>query len=262
MKEKMIKKTGRVGVAVLSFFWLFSLMMPAHHGSPIIAEEDLLISTHGRYPQNVLLKLPRGFKAKKKYPLLVALHGNGGTAEGLSPAFNGFRDKQILVALPQGGYSKAIGGYSWFYETQDRSVWETEDQVSVSRVVEAISEVKSSYPVDKVYLFGFSQGVSLAYMIGLLHPSLVTGVAAIAGIMPEIDKEGSILHAADIEKAKNVRIFIARGTNDGLLDRQHVTSQNEYFTGKGFAVTFCEFRGGHTLTSELMARVLEWLIKI
>lgn len=259
MKEMMRKKTDRVGLVALSSLWLFSCAVSVNHGSQLAAGEDLSILTHGHYPQHVLLKLPRGFDAKKKYPLLVALHGNGGNAEGLSPAFNGFRDKQILIALPQGGYPKAIGGYSWFYETPDRSVWEAEDRNSVSRVVEAISEVASSYPVEKVYLFGFSQGVSLAYMIGLLHPSLVSGVAAVSGIMPEIDKEGSILHAADIEKAKNVRIFIARGTSDGLLERRHLTSQNEYFINKGFSVTLCEFQGGHTLTSELMGRVLEWL---
>lgn len=259
MKEKTRKKSERVGLVVLSSLWLFSCTMPVNHGSPLIADEDLLISTHGHYPQRVLLKLPRGFDAKKKYPLLIALHGNGGTAEGLSPAFNGFRDKQILIALPQGGYPKANGGYSWFYETPDRSVWEAADKISVSRVVEAISEVKSLYPVENVYLFGFSQGVSLAYMIALLHPSLVTGVAAVAGILPEIDREGSILHAADMEKAKNVRIFIARGTSDGLVERRHMTSQNEYFVSKGFDVTFYEFQGGHTLTSELMGRVLEWM---
>jgi len=261
MKEKTRKKPDRVGLVVLSSLWLISCAVPVNHGSQLTADEDSSISTHGHYPQQVLLKLPRGYDAKKKYPLLVALHGNGGSAEGLSPAFNGFRDKQILIALPQGGYPKANGSYSWFYETSDRSAWEAEDRISVSRVVEAISEIAASYPIEKVYLFGFSQGVSLAYMVGLLHPSLAAGVAAISGIMPEIDKEGSILHAADILKAKNVRIFIARGTSDGLLERRHLTSQNEYFIDKGFAVTLCEFQGGHTLTSELMGRVLEWIRK-
>jgi len=215
--------------------------------------------TRGQNPQRVLLKLPHGYVENHQYPLLVALHGNGGSAEGLSPAFNGFRDEPMIVALPQGGYPLPQGGYSWFYKTADRSIWEKEDILSVSRIVDAISEAASLYPIKKVYVLGFSQGASLAYMTGLLNPSLVAGVAAIAGIMPEIDGSGAILHAVDIEKAKGVRMFIARGTGDGLVERRHLTSQYDYFSSRGYVATTCEFQGGHTLTTELLGKLLEWL---
>lgn len=247
------------GMAVLCSLWLFSCTTLGNRNLEHIASGDLVISTRGHNPQRVLLKLPRGYDEEKKYTLLIALHGNGGNAEGLSPAFNSFRDEQIMVALPHGGYPKSNGGYSWFYETGDKSVWEKKDMLSVSRIVEVISEVASLYPIEKVYVLGFSQEVTLAYMTGLRNPSLVAGVAAIAGILPEVDSKGAIIHAVDIEKAKSVRMFIARGRSDGLVERRHLTSQFEYFVNKGYVVTSCEFHGGHTLTNELLGKLLEWL---
>jgi len=255
----MRRELNRAGMVVLCSLGLFSCTALGNRNSEQIAGGGLVISTRGQNPQRVLLKLPRGYDEKKKYTLLIALHGNGGNAEGLSPAFNSFRDEQIMVALPHGGYPKSNGGYSWFYETGDRSVWEKKDMLSVSRVVEVISEVASLYPIEKAYVLGFSQGVTLAYMTGLRNPSLVAGVAAIAGIMPEIDSQGAIIHAVDIEKAKSVRMFIARGTSDGLVKRRHFIYQKDYFINKGYVVTSCEFQGGHTLTNELLGKLLEWL---
>jgi len=124
-----------------------------------------------------------------------------------------------------------------------------------------ISEVASLYPIEKVYLLGFSQGVSLAYMTGLRNPALVAGIAAIAGIMPEIDCKGAIIQTVDIEKAVGMKMFIARGISDELIKRKHLTSQYEYFPNKGHVVTAYEFQGGHTLTNELLGKLLEWLKK-
>ena len=249
------------GLVVLGSLWLSSCTALGNRNAELTANGDLIVPTHGQNPQRVLLKLPRWYDEKKKYTLLVALHGNGGDAEGLSPAFNSFRNERIIVALPHGGYPNSYGGYSWFYKTADRSVWAKKDMLSVSGVVEVISEVASSYPIEKVYVLGFSEGASLAYMTGLRNPALVAGVAAIAGIMPEIDSDGAVIHTDDIEKAVGVRMFIARGTSDGLVKRKHLTSQYEYFSNKGYVMTLCEFQGGHTLTAELLGKLLEWLKK-
>jgi len=221
--------------------------------------KEILISTQGPYPQRVLLMLPRGFNPKVRYPLIVAFHGHGGDIKGFSIAFSGFRDLPVLIAIPEGEYLMGGGGHSWYVQTKDRNLWEEADGKSVARALEAISEITSSYPVDKVYTFGFSQGASMAYMVGLGHPALVTGVAAVSGYLPEVDQSGSLLHEATIAKAKNVRIFIARGADDALVGREVYTRQIEYLKGKGFAVTAFEYPGGHTLTGLLMGRMWKWL---
>ena len=59
-------------------------------------------------------------------------------------------------------------------------------------------------------MFGFSQGATMAYLTALRNPALVSGVLAVGGGLPEIDREGSLVHAADVERARAVRVFTAR----------------------------------------------------
>jgi len=256
----MTKKFIGFGFAAgFVLFFLLIAVTSAFPGGQSAGGEEILISTHGRYPQRVLLKLPNGFDSKKKYPLIVGLHGHGGDAAGFATAFSGFRDQPVLIAVPQGEYQTAGGGWSWYLKTEDRSLWEAADSVTVARVVDAISEIAATYPVEKIFVFGFSQGASLAYMVGLRNPSLIAGVAAVSGYLPEIDEQGALLHVAEIAKAKKVRIFVGRGVSDNLVSREEYTRQVEYLSKAGFVVTTYEFQGGHTLTGMLMARMWKWL---
>ena len=60
--------------------------------------------------QTVDVLLPIGFNEDVAYPLLVVLHGNGGTAETFLQLFRGYRKKHMIVAAPQGQYSRLISG--------------------------------------------------------------------------------------------------------------------------------------------------------
>ena len=88
-----------------------------------------------------ILKLPERYDSSKTYALLIALHGNGGTAAGFAPAFSSLAGDSLLVAVPQGEYAKSGGGYSWFYLTNDRSLWEEYDTRSVDHVAELASAI-------------------------------------------------------------------------------------------------------------------------
>lgn len=223
--------------------------------SPTAPEEVILQSQ----PLMAILKLPAGYDSSRTYTLLVALHGNGGTAAGLAPTFSSLARASVFVAAPQGEYPTSNGGYSWFYLTSDRSLWGAYDTRSVEGVVTLISDIRARYRIGKVYVLGFSQGASLAYMTGLRNPSLVSGVLAISGAMPEIDGVGSIVHSQDVADARNVKVFVARGGSDELVSRQTYTAQRDFFTSNGYSVTAYEYAGGHYLTDELLGQVLQWL---
>lgn len=209
--------------------------------------------------QTALLTIPQPYDSSKAYALLVALHGNGGTAASLAPAFSSFRGSAVLVAVPQGEYPKPGGGYSWFFPTEDRALWVARDTLTVRRVVELIEDVRARYRIGAVFVLGFSQGASLAYMIGLRNPSLVSGVAAISGYLPEIDGDGAIVSTRDITEARGVKLLIARGDRDALVGGPVFTAQRDFFRARGYAVTAFEFGGAHELTRELLSRVLRWI---
>lgn len=232
-------------------------------GKPRPAEsQDRLILAPLIKLQKIWVRLPDQHDDGKAYPLLVVLHGNGGTARSLLSAFSGFASHGIILAAPEGPYPKPVGnsiGFSWYYETTDKSVWKQADQFSVEGIFEAINKVSAAYKIDGVFIFGFSQGASLAYMTGLRSPALVRGIAAVGGIVPEIDKSGSILAEADITRAKNVKVFAARGRDDGLVGKDQYDAQVGFFKTKGYDVLGFEYEGGHQLTVELLQKLLAWL---
>lgn len=257
----MSRRITRLVVLAFSAFGMSLNSAPAPGRGQDALARDITLATHGRFPQSVILKLPNDYDPKKTYPLIVGLHGYGGTMAGLTAAFDGLRDQPVLLAFLQGEYKREGGGWSWYVMTEDRTVWEKVDEIAVARVVEAIQKIKSAYPVGKITVFGFSQGASMAYLVGLLHPALISGKAAVSGNLPEIDRQGSILHAANIAEAKNVRIFVGRGLADKAVPREEYSRQIEYLSKAGYAVTTYEFQGGHTLTGMLMARLWRWVKK-
>jgi phospholipase/carboxylesterase len=211
--------------------------------------------------QTAILRLPERFDTSRTYALLVALHGRGGTAAGIAPAFSSLAAAPILVAVPQGEYRVPGAGYSWFYLTDDRSLWAEHDSVSARRLVELVSDIRARYRIGRVFVLGFSQGASMAYTVGMLNPALVSGVLAISGYMPEVDREGSIVHAQDVADARGVGLFIARGVDDALVGREVFTAQRDFFTSRGYAVAAYEFVGGHHLTPELLDRARRWILE-
>ncbi|MFH0991616.1 MAG: alpha/beta hydrolase-fold protein [bacterium] len=227
---------------------------PLHGGG-----QDVIVYAKAHRMQRILLKLPQSYDPTKSYTLLLGLHGNGGNAEGLSSAFARYAKEQILVAFLDGQYPRLSGGYSWYYETGNKNLWEKFDTLSISNLLETINAISKQYSIGNVFVFGFSQGASLAYMTGLRNPGLIRGVAAIAGSMPEIDNEGAVVHSGDITNARRVKMFIARGRSDNQVGKNHFNAQKEFFTKQGYDVTTLEFDAGHGLTDELMERVLEWI---
>jgi phospholipase/carboxylesterase len=210
---------------------------------------------------STIVRLPEPFDSTKSYTLLVAFHGNGGTGPGFSPVLSNLPRESLLLAVPQGHYAKTTGGYSWFYDTTDRSLWEAYDTESVERVLGLISELKARYRIRNVFVLGFSQGATLAYMVGLRNPGLVRGIAAIGGRMPDIDNTGAIIHAQDIANAQLVKLFVAHGRADNVISIISYADQRDYFLSKQYDVTAYEYDGGHTVTYDVLAQVALWIAR-
>ncbi len=228
--------------------------------SPFFPDEIQIIKA--QKAQEILLKRPANFNSENSYSLLIILHGNGGTAQGLASSFSLFNDQPMLIAAPQGQYPKPVSGsvgYSWYYETANKSLWESMDPLSTENIVDAIKNISIKYKVKKVFVFGFSQGASLAYTVGIKYPKLITGVAAVGGAMPEIDVKGSIISSSDISNAKDVKIFVARGIDDSLVGKNQFDNQKLFFTAKGFDTKTYEYSGGHYLTTSLLEELLSWI---
>jgi phospholipase/carboxylesterase len=238
--------------------WLPLILVTACAGPRAPARETVFPSPS----LEAILREPGGYDSARTYPLLVALHGYGDDAAGFIRAFGPATWAHCFVAVPEAEYPLPNGGFSWFQLTRDRSLWEAADRRTAAAVVGLIDALRSSYRIGPVFVLGFSQGAALAYMTGFLEPSVVSGVLAISGRLPPIDTLGAIVRSADLEAARRVPVFVARGRDDQAVSRRSFVDQAAFLAARGFAVTRFEFAGGHDLPAEVTARAARWVQEV
>jgi phospholipase/carboxylesterase len=233
---------------------------------PVLATAAVkpVVNTH-YYPishtMKCLVHLPAGYDPGKAYPLLIGLHGSGGSPQNFTGLWEKFSKAQCLLAAPEGPYllspeqRRDIPGYSWFLQVKDRRIWAMADPLVVQAMVATVEEVKANYKVGPVYILGFSQGASLAYQAALRHPDIFAGVLAVAGLFP-----AEFLTQADLDRAApTLRVFIAHGTRDAVVKPAASEKARSFLEKAGFQVTFQAFKGGHELPAGLFRDILAWI---
>ena len=139
----------------------------------------------GGIDRSCLVHAPAGL-GSGPVPLLLALHGGGGTAEGMIRLTRGRFDEladrdRFVVVYPQGF------GKSWNDGRNDlpsKARQENVDDVAFFRIL--IDELAKKYPIDRrrVFVAGISNGAMMSLRLGCSLAGSVRGVAAVAGSLP------------------------------------------------------------------------------
>ena len=189
--------------------------------------------TKGLVPlKGALLYVPDAYDAAKPMPLVVMLHGAGGTARHSLDLARAYADRHGFILLAPGS---------------QRSSWDIISSRSYGPDVTAIDavlkQVFEAYAVDakRLAISGFSDGASYALSLGLGNGELFTDVIAFApGFMAPGRIEG------------DPAIFISHGVDDQVLpiDRcsRRIVPQ---LRRSGYKVDYREFPGGHTVPPDL-----------
>jgi predicted esterase len=116
--------------------------------------------------------IPTKYDAKKKWPLVVALHGMGGDENSF---FSGYKNGAIRRVAEDRGYivvcPKGRGPYSMYLALAERDV------------IDVINEMKRDFSIDddRVYLMGHSMGGYGSWSIAVDNPDLFAAIGPIAG---------------------------------------------------------------------------------
>jgi phospholipase/carboxylesterase len=172
-------------------------------------------------------------------PLLVLLHGAGGSGAGILRRLgSAASDAGIAVLAPDSRAS------SW-----DAIRGEFGPDVTfISRALERTFETVAVNPT-RVSVGGFSDGATYALSLGLINGELFTRVLAFSpGFIAEGTPRGQ------------PRFFISHGTDDPILpidrcSRPIVQSLQK----RGYDVTFREFQGGHEVPPAIAREGMRWL---
>ena len=191
-------------------------------------------------PRDGVLYVPNGYDPAMPAPLLVLLHGAGGSARGFVQAFAPFADDAGLVVL--GPDSR---GSTW-------------DVIAIRRfgpdvqfLDRALTHVFARCAIDplRLALGGFSDGATYALSLGLTNGDLFSRLVAFS--------PGFAVPAALVGVP---RVFVSHGVSDPILpidlSSRRIVPQ---LLRAGYAVEYREFEGGHEIPDDIALAALVWL---
>ena len=186
-----------------------------------------------------LLFVPSGYNPEVPAPLVVLLHGAGGSGTGVFQRFASVVEAAgVVVVAPDSTGSTwdiAQGGFGPDVKYIDRVLKDVFPKVAVDPA--------------RIALAGFSDGASYALSLGLTNGDLFTRVAAFS---PGFMLPGG-LHGKP-------PIYISHGTADTILP---ITSTSRrlvpQLTNAGYAVRYHEFDGPHTVPPAIAEEGVQWI---
>ena len=187
--------------------------------------------------RDAILQMPATVPAGPT-PLLVLLHGAGGSADRqLQRMASAPSDAGVAVLAPdsRGGSWDAIRGrFGPDVDFLNRALGRVFDLVSVDPA--------------RLVIGGFSDGATYALSLGLINGQLFRKIAAFSpGFVVTGTPEGK------------PRVFISHGTRDDILPIERcgrVIAQR--LRASGYDVTMREFEGGHEIPPAIAAEGLSW----
>ena len=116
-------------------------------------------------------------------------------------------------------------------------------------------ETARGVPDGQLILAGFSQGGAIALHAGLRHPARLAGVMALSTYVPLADTLEAEAHAANRE----VPIFQAHGTHDGVIPHDFGKQSAERLTALGYPLEWHSYAMDHGLCVQELRDIERWI---
>ncbi|SOD97934.1 Predicted esterase [Blastococcus haudaquaticus] len=192
-----------------------------------------------RPTRDPVLHVPPVLAPGRAAPLLVCLHGAGGTAaSGLAFLRDAADERGLLLLAPSSSgptWDAVRAGYG----------------VDVDLIDRALATVFARTEVDagRIAVGGFSDGASYALGLGLANGRLFRRIVAFSpGFVPPAGRSG------------RPPVFVSHGHADEVLPIGRTSRRIvPALENDGYEVTYREFAGGHTVPPEIAREAVDWL---
>lgn len=185
------------------------------------------------------LYVPAGYDGVRPAPLVLLLHGAGGTARGILDPLTALADALGLLLLAPDAreytWDVILGGYG----------------PDVAFIDRALAQVFARSVVDpaRLAIGGFSDGASYALSLGLTNGDLFTHIIAFSpGFIAPGERNGQ------------PRVYVSHGTGDQVLPIDRCGRRvARRLRAEGYDPRYHEFDGPHTVPPEIAAEAAAWL---
>ncbi len=215
--------------------------------------------------QKCRVYFPADYDSATAYPLVIGLHGYGGSARGFSRIWDYLEPQSFIYAVPEAPYPlsdltmESTRQYSWEFKGDDTGLWKEADPWIPEFIVRVADFLCGKYRIDKICLFGFSQGAGWAYVTGIRNPGIFDGIICFGGKMPDPAEYDWLLTDEIIRNGRNLKVFIAHGRDDDTIGYQAAVNAGQKLKDFGYDVELVLFDGGHTIVRAPLEKALEWM---
>jgi len=160
------------------------------------------------------LYAPKAYDGKRGFPLIVALHGNGGTEDTMLPSSNSLMAKLAeqfgyIVASPKG--YRPDGGYGGKTEDSWDPLHARASRFSEMDVMSVLRLVREEYRIDdnRIYLMGHSGGGGGTWRLGAKYPDIWAALGPISSAAGGFSPDS-------LERMRQIPVVVCHGDADSV----------------------------------------------
>lgn len=184
--------------------------------------------------------VPTSYTGARAYPLIIALHGLGGTEDGFfenyDRAFPPLAERHGYIVAAPLGY-RVDGSYGWGVgqPPADPAVRRLQER-SEADVMEVLRIVRQQYKIDdaRIYLMGHSMGAIGTWRIAPKYPQIWAALGTFAGAGTP----------ATLERIRHLPQFVVHGDNDATVNVQGSRAMVAKAKELGMETVYIEVPGG------------------
>lgn len=217
---------------------------------------------HEGGPLQYLLIRPDNFRPDASYPLIILLHGFGASMYDLASLSPAIDHEGYMYACPNAPYNVDLGGgvgYSWSTGRPGMPDLAEPGPSTEERLEAFFLEVTKEAHTrpGNAMLAGFSQGGGLTLRFGLMRPDAFAGLVVLSGAF-----RGDDSVREQLPPKRDVRIFIAHGTQDPMVTVQRGKDTIAFLESAGYAPEYHEYEMAHEISEDVIYDLVPWVRRV
>jgi len=226
--------------------------------------EDFITSTIRRYYE---LELPRAENSRRRWPLMIALHGYQGDKNSMMRVAHRIADGKMVVVSLQGHNQFFVNdgtrgltdpktyrvGFGW------GTSYKMEESIELhhAAIRELIKLATKKYHADpgRVFLLGFSQACAYNYRFVFTHPREIRGAIGVCGGVPGDWNENPLYR-----KARTHVLHIA-ATKDVWFSREKNLEFRRKLAQRAASLDFRFYNSPHRFPRVSVPHIRTWIEK-
>ena len=187
------------------------------------------------------------------YPLLVWLHGPGGSEQHLRDLMPHVSMRNYVAVAPQGTVTWTCRrGYSWGHH-------EASIELAAARVARAIELAQARFHIHprRIFVAGHGCGGTMGVRLAWRFPEMFAGVASLAGGIP-----AGYQPLRNIKRMRRLPLLLSAGIESSIYRQQHVCRDLRLLHAAGAVVSVRQYPCGDELRTPMLNDLDRWMMDI